>query len=204
MAITYEDTFQGLPINTDKARGLGCRTEILQRTKDLLDGYIETHSKCLVTRFDLAAPKDCSEGEFAKVVSNTLTRTAKELSRHGLDPQHMQVKEGSAQKGYHIHGYSLCNGHKLQHPKKIYESIVKHYSNQLGCDASHLVHFCDKSSTIERPTGHYNLRKCDHDYKQQRDKCFHRLSYLAKDSTKGDTGKHFREFSSSRPKKQSK
>lgn len=204
MAITYEDTFQGRTINTDKNRKLGCRTNILQRNKELLDGYLEAHSKCLVTRFDIASPKGYSEGQFAKAVSDTLTRCSKDLSRQGYDPQHMQVKEGDMQKGYHVHAYSLCNGHKIQHPKKVHECVVKHYSNQLGYDASHLVHFCNKSEKLEDATGHYNLRKCDSNYEQQYDECFHRLSYLAKDRSKGNTGKHFRDFSSSRPKKKSK
>lgn len=60
MDITYEQTFNGYPINTDREKGMGCYTKGLAILQDKLESMIENHSKVLVTRVDLRYPQDGS------------------------------------------------------------------------------------------------------------------------------------------------
>lgn len=48
MDITYESTFNGYPINTDKEKRMGCYTKGLTILQDKLESMMEKHSKLLL------------------------------------------------------------------------------------------------------------------------------------------------------------
>lgn len=77
MDITYEQTFNGYPINTDREKGMGCYTKGLAILQDKLESMMENHSKVLVTRVDLRYPQDGS----VEPSSNDFTLFNKNLTR---------------------------------------------------------------------------------------------------------------------------
>jgi hypothetical protein len=60
MPITYQQTYQGLPINTNKEKQQGCDTTILDRLYDQTQYMINKYAKVLQVRFDIRYPQDNS------------------------------------------------------------------------------------------------------------------------------------------------
>ena len=58
MDITYEQTFNGYPINTDREKEMGCYTKGLAILQDKLESMMEKHSKLLLTGVVLRYPQD--------------------------------------------------------------------------------------------------------------------------------------------------
>jgi len=53
MKTIYEQTYQGLAINTNKEKNQGCYTEILDRLNSQVDIGLSKHSKLIQVRMDL-------------------------------------------------------------------------------------------------------------------------------------------------------
>jgi hypothetical protein len=60
MSVTYEKTYKGLSINTDKENHLGCDTIILEKLYQQFFHMTSHHSKVLTSRFDIHYPQDNS------------------------------------------------------------------------------------------------------------------------------------------------
>lgn len=75
MDITYEQTFNGYPINTDREKEMGCYTKGLVILQDKLESMMEKHSKLLLTGVVLRYPQDGSV-EPSPRTSPCLTKTS--------------------------------------------------------------------------------------------------------------------------------
>ncbi len=201
---TYESTYNGKRILTNKNKGLGCDTDILDKLDRLITFYTERHNKVGITRFDTRFLQNQFAPDDNKAFSRFIAPFTKALKRKGLDPKYIAVREQSREKHQHYHVAVLTDGNKIQHPHVIIKAAEEHWNRTIGQDKDYkgLVDYCTKSRSGDKQTNHYRLRRGDENYDEELNNCFERCSYLAKINTKGKAPHRTREvFSSKIPKK---
>ena len=130
----------------------------------------------------------------------------KNLSRQGLKPQYIAVREQSREKHQHYHVALLLDGQKTQSIHNHIKTAERLWDSALGLEPREngygLIDDCTTSRTGEKQINGVMLRPDDPDMEEKKDDCFRRASYLAKTSTKGNPPKYQREMFSSRIPKQ--
>ena len=175
MDITYEQTFNGYPINTDREKGMGCYTKGLAILQDKLESMIENHSKVLVTRVDLRYPQDGSVEPSSKdftLFNKNLTRDlernnilpetgrlrgkkrndSNKTPKHQVDPSVTIVCEKHGEdKNPHAHVIVMVNGNAKRDPRDVQKRASRAWEAALGVEnGSGLVHYCKKSHFLDR------------------------------------------------------
>ena len=56
--ITYDSTFNGHSINTNKDKSLGCYEKVLNKIETVMNSMLDNHSKIMITRLDLRYPNN--------------------------------------------------------------------------------------------------------------------------------------------------
>ena len=130
----------------------------------------------------------------------------KNLSRQGLKPQYIAVREQSTEKHQHYHVALLLDGQKTQSIYNHIKTAERLWDNALGLEPREggygLIDDCTTSRTGETQINGVMLRPDDPDMEKKKEDCFRRASYLAKTNTKGNAPKYQREMFSSRIPKQ--
>ncbi|UQZ88010.1 hypothetical protein C4J81_01765 [Deltaproteobacteria bacterium Smac51] len=198
MQITFNPIYQELPIMTDEAHGLGCRTDILDRLCRLMTFYTQKHNKTLFIRFDLRFPEHFTVPEDNTILSKFLDSFKTKLTRMGLSPSYLWVREQSREKHQHYHLVLLLNGSLVQNFYHILQLAEYYWGLALGCDASGLVDFCLYSRNGLPQSNGLMLRRNTLDFVPAFQTCFHWASYLAKENTKGYGPQWTKEYGSSR------
>lgn len=198
---TLETTFNNHPIMTDKERGLGCDTKILTEIDRQFEHAEKTKSKIFLMRYDIRFPEEygyADNGIFREFQSKFI----KNLSRKGLHPQYVAVREQSREKHQHYHVALMLDGQKTQN---IHSHIViaeRLWNSTLGLPEREngygLIDDCTTNRNGEKQVNGVMLRPDDPERDQKKDECFRRASYLAKTNTKGYAPKGQRELFSSR------
>lgn len=197
--VTYEPTFNGKPILTDKDKGYGCRKDILKKIEERIDHATDSHRKTLITRMDFRYPQGYDVPSNNKQMSSFLSKFNRNLKRNDNDPQYVCVREQSREKHQHYHLLLLTNQKNHQFPHKMIEKAEDLWASSLGVDsAKGLVDHCTKSRTGEKQRNSYRLNQNEDDFEQKKTEAFKRGSYLAKTNTKGNQPKHAREVMCSR------
>ena len=143
MNITYEPTFNGYPINSDKERGLGCYTKGLTILQRKLESMTESHSKVLITGVVLRYPQDGSVEPssrditvFNKILIRDLERNnilpesgrlrgkrrnvPNRAPKHRVDPSITIVCEQHGEdKNPHAHVIIMLNGNAKRDPRDV-------------------------------------------------------------------------------------
>ena len=187
--VIYDSTYKGHPINTDINKGYGCDTRILDANKRTIDGSLADSSKVLAIRYDVRFPATMEiDGSSNEIFTDAQADFCKHLSRQGLKPKYVAVRERGDSKTPHYHVALFLDGQKTQsaynHVKKADEILAR----KLGLDPnrSHgLVYACDVKREGEGKTDGYMLTRNGQDEYQ---KVFYRCSYLAKVATKPADG----------------
>ncbi|NMA40937.1 MAG: inovirus Gp2 family protein [Lentisphaerae bacterium] len=196
--LTFEPDYNGYPINTDKEAGLACDTRILNAIERTLDAGLEASSKALVFRYDVRLPRTIEETS-NEIFKSFQADFCKHLTRKGLKPRYVAVREGDSSPNPHYHVAMVLDGQKTQNPyghlQKAGETLARKLD--LPPDRNHgLIHACDRDYNGQPQPNSYMLTRDGENY----DDAFHRLSYLAKVSTKPSD--RVRElFVSKRPRK---
>ncbi|WP_081650424.1 YagK/YfjJ domain-containing protein [Paucidesulfovibrio longus] len=198
MKTTREPRYNGYQILTDSKKGYACNTKILDTTLKIIQHTTEKHNKVLCTRFDLRFPQQHPGQTTNESFSKFTSAMMKELSRKGLDPKYIAVREQSREKHQHYHMAVFADGNKIQFPHAIIQSAEKHWGNAVNSDQPGLVDHCTQSRSGQKQYNSYRLRRNDPDFEKVKNDCVQRLSYLAKVNTKGKTPKYVREVFSSR------
>ena len=203
---TTEDTYHGYPIMTDKDRGLSCDTRILDEIEKQFDYAEETKNKTFFMRYDVRIP----EGMYIednKTFRDFQANFTKNLSRKGLKPQYVAVREQSREKHQHYHAVLLLDGQKTQSIHNHLQTAERLWDSALGLPEREngygLIDDCTTSRTGERQINGVMLRPDDPEMKAKKEDCFRRASYLAKTNTKGNAPKWQREVFASRIPKES-
>lgn len=203
MAVTYEDTYKGYPILTDKGRKLGCDTKILEKNERLIDHMTGKHARTLVFRMDLNYPKDYGAPKDNAHVREFMSKFIKHWKYNGLDPHYIFVREQSKEKAQHYHCGVMIDGSKKRHPQDLLEKAEDHWGKTIGVPSGKgYVDHCTRSRDGKPQTNCYMLDRNSEAFETKKDDCFERLSYLAKINTKGYAPPRIREMSASRLPKQ--
>lgn len=193
MDITYEPTFNGYPINTDREKGMGCYTKGLAILQDKLESMIEKHSKLLLTGVVLRYPQDGSVEAssrdftlFNKNLTRDLERNnilpetgrlrgkkrneSNNAPKHQVDPSVTIVCEKHGKdKNPHAHVIIMVNGNAKRDPRDVQKRASRAWEAALGVEnGSGLVHYCEKSHFLDRTSS---------DFQQSANESFYHNSY---------------------------
>ena len=204
---TTNSTFHNHTIMTDKEKGLSCDLKILHEIERQFDYAEQTKSKTFFMRLDSRLPIGYLHSD------NSLFRSfqakyMKNLSRQGLKPQYVAVREQSKEKHQHYHIALWLDGQRTQNIHKHIQTAERLWNRTLGLPEREkgygLINDCTQNRDGLPQVNGVMLRKDDSEYETKKDDCFRRASYLAKTNTKGYAPKGQRELFSSRiPKDQS-
>ena len=201
MKTTTEKTFHGYSIMTDEEKGLSCETKILNEIERQLDYAEATKSKTLFMRYDIRFPEGYDHADNG-VFREFQSKFMKNLSRQGLKPQYIAVREQSREKHQHYHVALLLDGQKTQSIHNHIQTAERLWDTTLGLPAKEngygLIDDCTKSRSGAKQINGVMLRRDDPEYNTKKADCFRRASYLAKTNTKGNAPKGQREMFSSR------
>ena len=157
-------------------------------------------------RYDIRFPEGydyADNGIFREFQSKFM----KNLSRQGLKPQYVAVREQSQEKHQHYHVALLLDGQKTQSIHNYIQTAERLWDSTLGLPAREngygLIDDCTTNRTGDKQINGVMLRSDDPDMEKKKDDCFRRASYLAKTNTKGNAPKGQRELFSSRIPKSS-
>lgn len=202
---TTDSTFNNYPIMTDKNKKLSCDTYILKEIEKQFDYAEATKSKIFFMRYDVRIPENMYIKD-NKTFRDFQANFMKNLSRKGLKPQYIAVREQSREKHQHYHVALLLDGQKtqsihnhIQTAERLWNSALQLPERAKGYG---LIDDCSQSRTGEKQINGVMLRKDDPEMQTKKEDCFRRASYLAKCNTKGNAPKYQREvFTSKIPKK---
>ena len=179
-SITFSDSFNGYPINTNEERGLGCFTKILSVYEQRLEYMLSTHSKVMQVRFDLRYPSDGSVVPDIKHIyrfNQYMQRGLKELKfqgGHKVDPCYVGVIEQDHSPFPHVHMVVLVNANAIEYPVTVWRMADLYWGLAIGSEQEGLVHYC-----LQHKNG-IIARRDEDDYKDNINKIFYQASYLAK------------------------
>ena len=198
---TVEENYNDYSIMTDKDRGLSCNTEILREIERQFEYAEENKSKIFFMRYDVRLPENMYI-EDNKTFRDFQANFMKNLSRQGLKPQYIAVREQSKEKHQHYHVALLLDGQKTQSIHNHIKTAERLWDSALGLEPREngygLINDCTISRTGDKHINGVMLRPDDPDMEAKKDDCFRRASYLAKTNTKGNAPKYQREMFSSR------
>lgn len=100
--ITQESTFNNHPIMTNKEKKQVCDIDILQEISNQIDYAEQTKRKTFCMRLDLRLPNTIQHTN-NELFSKFQSAFMKNLSRQGLSPQYVAVREQSKEKHQHYH-----------------------------------------------------------------------------------------------------
>ncbi len=188
-SIVYEKEYNGLSINTDKKRKLGCRTDILDRHHAHLNDMTDKHSKVLQVRLDLHYPSNNSVIPNSEHISNFTDNMQRSLRReknsggHKVDPRMILAVEKHDGDNPHIHAIILVNGNAKKSYRAIGQKAERLWGQALGTQTKGLVDYCDRKRNgivISRQAPNFEAQLGAASYQG---------SYVAKDRGKDDLGK---------------
>ena len=198
---TTESTYHNYPIMTDKERKLSCNTRILNEIERQFDYADKTKSKVFFMRYDIRFPERYNHAD-NDVFREFQSKFMKNLSRQGLKPQYIAVREQSREKHQHYHVALLLDGQKTQSIHNHIQTAERLWDSTLGLPAKEngygLIDDCTTNRNGEAQINGVMLRKDDPAVTIKKNDCFRRASYLAKTNTKGGAPKRQREVFSSR------
>ena len=190
---------------TDEKRGLACDEKILHEIERQFDYAEETKNKIFFMRYDIRFPEGYNHADNG-VFREFQSKFMKNLSRKGLKPQYVAVREQSKEKHQHYHVALILDGQKTQSihnhiatAERLWNLTLRLPEKENGYG---LIDDCTTNRNGDKQENGVMLRYDDPWRYDKKESCFKRASYLAKCTTKGNTPKGQRELFSSRiPKK---
>lgn len=184
--------FNDHPILTDKDKGLRCDKKILQTIDATFNHFFDNHDRGLFMRCDLRLPQDDCTHTDNEAFHAFQANFMKNLSRKGLDPHYVAVREqGKGAEHPHYHEVLLLDGRKTQSIHDHIQKADELWANALGVPGiKGLVDDCKPNGVM--------LRKDDPEFESKLDGCIQRASYLAKVNQKESTPRKVRELFSTR------
>ena len=198
---TTENTYNNHPIMTDKENNLSCDTRILEKIDAQFKYAEQNKSKIFFMRYDVRIPDGVPISD-NKTFRDFMANFMKNLSRQGLSPQYIAVREQVGDNHPHYHVALMLDGEKtrsihshIRTAKKLWDSALDLPPKENGYG---LINDCTKDSDGRRQENGVLLSPGNPEFQQKKDDCFRRASYLAKTNTKGNVPKWQREVFTSR------
>ncbi len=177
------------------------KEEILYNLNDLLEFYINNHSKTMVVRFDLHFPRDYPITASNKPISETIAYVVKKYKRQGLDPMYFWVMEQNRSEHQHYHVVLFLDGQKVRSYSHVFHNVEEAWGRALNADTRGCVHHCNSyQGQIDMNRNGLQVRRCDgvERMHEQIQAVYNQISYLAKKATKIDEKDGLRNFGMSR------
>lgn len=178
--VTYENTYKGHSINTNKDKGLGCYEKALEKIDEVLESMLERHSKVMLIRFDVRYPQTeniiCDKkqvSDFTYNLKRSLNRE-KVVGGHKVDAKIIHVQEQDTGERPHFHFAVVVNGNAKNRAFPILQKADALWKTMLKTEQAGLVDFCGS---------HANgiiIDKSKPDFQERYEDVFYQASYLAK------------------------
>ena len=197
----YEDNYLDHPINASREKNQPCDKKILKRIEDVLDNALSKHSRILVYRFDVRCPQNGEYSDTNKLFARGEADVVKYLTRKGLDPSYLAVRERSGKEGNHYHVLMTLDASKTLSPYGHLKKTEMIFERKFGleADGNHgVINYCDHDRKGNPVPNSYIVHR---DNEEEYNNVFRRASYMAKIHSKTDDGKR-EMFASTRRKKQ--
>ncbi len=200
--VTFESLYHDRPIMTDNAKQLGCYEPILEQIERQLADMTGSHNKVFFMRYDNRFPSDFPPVHDNQAFLQFQADFMKHLTRQGLDPHYVAVREQSKEEHQHYHGIVMLDGNKTQNIHGHISTGEAIWRRKLGLPPGQgLIDDCTKSRDGSPQENGIMLRRDDPEYEAKIDRCFHWASYLAKENQKSNTPDGQRQLFASRIKK---
>lgn len=196
-ATTYDGRYKNLPINTNRARGFGAYTKILEAIHSQIHALLSWHSRITILVFNLHIPygKFSSEKSGNQLVTEFFKRLKEELSSSkwgkNKDVIHCWAREVGEEGRAHYHCYIG------------FKQLYRRVGSISGSDCTGLwgliqSRWKEVSGGFARPSKSHTVNRKE---KKELDAAFHHLSYIAKIRDKDfGTGETHKRYSRSRLK----
>jgi len=194
--VTYQPVYQGHPINASTELWLGCREDILGKGLSILDYAVRSHSRVFFMRMDVRYPQRDGQGCRSDLFRVFMASFMTHLTRHGLSPLYLWVRERSESPTPHFHVALMLDGTQTRSAYSHWAKAVELWGLELGQGATGLIHRCFTEVNGSTLDGVMIERGAVND-QAMFDHCFHWMSYMAKENGKGDAPWHHREFGGS-------
>lgn len=186
-AITTNNYHNNHPIMADSMMGYAADKNILSKIEEQFDYAEESKSKTYFMRYDVRFPKNFTHTDNG-LFSAFQSAFMKNLSRQGLKPQYLAVREQSREKHQHYHVCLWLDGQKTQNISNHIKTAERLWDATLNLppreDGYRLIDSCTKSRKGKAQINGVMLNRSAEDYAARRDECFYRASYLAKVNSK--------------------
>ena len=194
-----QENYKEYPVMVNQAQKQYCDRRILEKIEDQFNHAEQEKSKVFFMRYDARFPQDDCEHADNRSFRSFQANFMKNLSRKGLKPQYVAVREQSREKHQHYHVCLWLDGNKTQSTYNHIQTAERLWRSQLGLpEGQGLIDDCTHSRTGTKQINGVMLRHDDPEYETKKADCFRRASYLAKINTKGNTPKGQWEVFSSR------
>jgi len=184
---TTESHYHNYRIMTDEKKKLSADKNILKLIEKQFDYADRSKSKTFFMRYDVRLPQDIQHTDNKLFISFQAV-FMKNLSRQGLKPQYIAVREQSREKHQHYHVALFLDGQKTQSVYNHIHNAERLWESKLGLlvreEGYGLIDACTRSRDGKSQVNGVLLNPRDSDYETKRDACFYRASYLAKVNTK--------------------
>ena len=183
--ITYEPSFEGLPIQAYPSMDMGCHGEILERGRDILNYMILKHCRVLFIRFDLRFPITMACPTDNTAIQRFIDSFTVNLGRGGYDPRYLWVRERSGDGRCHYHVALWLDGTKTYSAFYHFDIAESLWASALGIDdAKYLVERCQAIARDNSRKSALMIVRGAPNFEETRNHCFYWFSYLAKTATK--------------------
>ena len=111
--------------------------KILKAIDNIMDDYMDKHSKMFAMRLDVHLPDGTNQKEIMKFNH----RFIESQKNRGYDPAYVMVREVSDEGKTHYHMALLLNGQKVQSTYNVFKDAERILSNVAGLGG--VIHHCD-------------------------------------------------------------
>jgi hypothetical protein len=172
--------FDGIPLEIQNREDWGCYRPALHKIHQRLKFMTNNYHKVLCIRVDFKVTKEIwADKQFSRFIENEKKRISKAYKL--TDIVSGWGRERNLCGSHHYHLILVIDGHKVQYPSKIHESLIQRWKD-LGHSSAH---WCDH---------HMITNSFDDDFK----KAYCHLSYITKVYTKDEQPMNARNFGFSR------
>lgn len=174
------------------------REEILNSIHNILNYYIQKHSKAMIVRFDirypLLYPYKCTNIH----ISSCIELVIRKYKRQGLDPYYIWVREQSMSSHPHYHCALFLDAQKVMSYGHVMATVERVWSHVLQYPANGCVHNCIQPGNPDSNGKIIRRDVTPEDYHARCQEVFNQLTYLAKAQTKAENNDGMRNFGMSR------
>ena len=172
--LVYAATLNGLPINADANKNLGCHLEILTALESVLRSMLQRHSRIFVTMLTVRLP-EVHDGPYNfSVFLESFIRHERHYYGDVKYVWRVECNPGTVHPHWHV--VLVYDGNRTRSAWKHQQNAMEYWEHTLGTDAAGLIHVTRTRSPLSCGDGFMIPRGEMDNFRD----CFHFCSYIAK------------------------